>query len=151
MPVTMTKDEAKQLLREHDLRATSPRLAVLTLLAEMPGPLSHSEVLEKLGKTDWDQATIYRNLVRLTEAGLAHVVTRAGGMDRYELVGAGHETTHNHPHFVCTDCGEVSCLPGGASAKVEVPEHWQRAVQSATVQLQGTCPDCLNAPQDLAR
>ncbi|MEM9409156.1 MAG: hypothetical protein AAGA81_24205, partial [Acidobacteriota bacterium] len=50
--MSITKKEARKLLRERGLRATSPRLAVLKVLAEAPNPLSHSEVLERLANTE---------------------------------------------------------------------------------------------------
>ncbi len=141
----MTKDEARKLLRESALRATAPRLAVLRVLAEAPNPLSHSEVLEHLGETDWDPATIYRNLVKLRDAGVAAVVSRAGGIDRYALVQAQGEG-HQHPHFVCEDCGRVACLPAELTASMAVHGPWSASVQQATVQLRGECPDCLERP-----
>jgi Fur family ferric uptake transcriptional regulator len=61
----ISKDEARSLLRAHSLRVTGPRLAVLQILAEAKKPLAYVEVLHRLGETDWDPATIYRNLVKL--------------------------------------------------------------------------------------
>ena len=88
--MSITMHEARKLLHESALRATAPRLAVLRVLAEAPGPLSHTEVLDRLGETAWDPSTIYRNLVKLREAGVAPVVSRAEGIDRYALAsGAG--------------------------------------------------------------
>ena len=135
----MDKSKARELLRHSGLRATSPRLAVVQVLAGHSGPLSHSQVLRRLGDTDWDPATIYRNLVKLTEAGVATVVSNAGGMARYALAHG----THCHPHFVCTDCGQVSGLPQAIPAPVSVPGRWGPSLRTASVQLQGHCPDCL--------
>lgn len=142
--MTLSKERARQLLRDHNLRTTAPRLAVVQLLAEQTHPLSHTEVLELLGDTDWDQATVYRNLIRLTEVGIARVVSRAEGMARYELSrGYATANSHNHPHFVCTDCGIVSCLPSNVSAQIQADGRWGPSIHEASVQLQGTCPDCL--------
>ena len=97
--MTLSKEAARQLLRDHKLRATAPRLAVIRLLASQSNPLSHKEVLNLLGNTDWDQATVYRNLIKLTEAGLTRVVSRAKGMACYR--GGGHQhpcrTRHGTP------------------------------------------------------
>ena len=140
--MTITKDEARELLRQHGLRAVAPRLAVLRVLAQAQGPLSHSEVLERLGQTDWDPATVYRNLVKLRDAGLAPVVSRAGGLDRYALVRT-QDDDHRHPHFVCQDCGRVACLPAELTASMSVDGPWATSVKRAIVQLSGECPDCL--------
>lgn len=140
--MSITKDEARKLLHESALRATAPRLAVIRVLAEAQTPLSHTEVLERLGDTDWDPATIYRNLVKLRDAGVAPVVTRAEGIDRYAFAGA-QDDCHRHPHFVCEDCGRVACLPAQLTASMSIGGPWARSIQKAMVQLSGECPDCL--------
>ena len=113
--------EARKLLHNSSLRATAPRLAVLRVLAEAHRPLSHTEVLNRLGKTAWDPSTIYRNLVKLRDAGVAPVVSRAEGIDRYALA---RDDGHRHPHFVCDDCGRVACLPEGLIASVSIDGRW---------------------------
>ena len=67
----ITKNEARRRLRAYGLRVTPPRVAVLGILADAGGPVSLTQVLELLGDSDWDPSTIYRNLVKLREAGLA--------------------------------------------------------------------------------
>ena len=138
----MTKHEARKLLRENGLRATAPRMAVLALLAKADTPLSHSEVRERLGETDWDQATIYRNLVKLRDAGIAPVVICVDGIDRYEMDGA-RGGGRAHPHFVCEDCGKVACLPAELTESMSMPGPWAASIEKAMVQLRGECPDCL--------
>lgn len=139
----MKKDLAKQLLKDRGLRVTGPRLAVIQLLAETETPLSYSEVLKKLGDTDWDDATIYRNLVKLGEVGITSVVTRAEGIDRYAFV-ATRKQTHEHPHFLCDKCGRMACLPEEVTMSVAEKGDWADSIRSAKVQLSGNCPNCLN-------
>lgn len=138
----MTKEEARALLKEHDLRATAPRMAVLRVLASSQIPLSHTEVLEHLGQTDWNPATIYRNLVKLREAGVASVVSHAEGIARYEFVTVQSDE-HRHPHFVCKDCGRLVCLPADLTASIAIEGPWAASVRQATMQLRGECPDCI--------
>ncbi|MEL6349346.1 MAG: transcriptional repressor [Myxococcota bacterium] len=138
----ITKDEARRLLRESGLRVTAPRLAVLRVLADAQRPLSYTNVLERLGETDWDPATIYRNLVKLRDTGVTAVVSRAGGIDRYAFITA-HDDHHHHPHFVCDECGLVVCLPAELTASMSMKGPWAASIQKAAVQLRGECPDCL--------
>jgi len=138
----MSKDEARALLRDRGLRSTAPRVAVLRLLAEAPHPLSYRDVLERLGDSDWDPTTIYRNLVKLAEVGIAPVVSRVEGQDRYAL-RRGDGGSHRHPHFVCMDCGKLECLPAELTATLALEGRWSASIRAAAVQLQGTCPDCL--------
>lgn len=146
MTMYSLKERARKLLDERGLRSTAPRLAVLCVLMEAQSPLSHTEVLEHLGETDWNPATIYRNLVKLRDGGIALVVNRAEGSDRYVMAGAHHDD-HNHPHFFCEDCGRVDCLPAQLTTVIAsdvMPDaSWARSIQRAKVQLTGTCPECL--------
>jgi len=147
--MSITKEQAVQLIRDKGLRSTGPRIAVLLVLAETQRPISHTEMLEHLGETDWDPATIYRNLVKLREAGLAPVVNRAGGIDRYALADT-HGDDHRHAHFVCDDCGEIACLPADVTASMATNERWGPSVQQAMVQLRGECPDCIETSDKTA-
>ena len=140
--MSITKDEARKLLHESTLRVTAPRVAVLRVLAEAQNPLSYTEVLERLGETDWDPATIYRSLVKLRNAGVTAVVNCAAGTDRYVLAEAGDDG-HRHPHFLCEDCGRVACLPAELTASMSMDGPWAASIQKAKVQMLGECPDCL--------
>ncbi|MEM1181736.1 MAG: Fur family transcriptional regulator [Acidobacteriota bacterium] len=135
-------DKILQRLRDHGLRATAPRLAVIGVLAEATRPLSHTEVLERLGDTDWDPATTYRNLVKLRDAGVAPVVSRIEGIDRYALAGDSGDG-HRHPHFLCEDCGKVACLPAELTDSMAIEGPWAESIKRAMVHLRGECPDCL--------
>ncbi|MEL6344533.1 MAG: Fur family transcriptional regulator [Myxococcota bacterium] len=146
----ITKDEARELLRERALRATAPRLAVLLVLADAQAPLSHSQVLERLGDTDWDPATIYRNLVKLRDAGITSVVSRAEGISRYMFASA-QDDGHRHPHFVCENCGRISCLPAALVASMSMEGPWAASIQTAAVQLRGACPECLQRSRQASR
>lgn len=142
-PMPVPKDLLRRLLQDRDLRATGPRLAVLSALAAQERPVSHSELVQAMGEQDFDQATIYRNLTKLTEVGLARIVSRADGMARYAFTPEeGTAPSHVHPHFLCTDCGEVSCIDEARIEPFAVSPRWREAVAEATLQLQGRCPDC---------
>ena len=85
---------------------------MLQHLVDNHGPKTHAEVCDALADRGFDKATIYRNLTELTEAGILVRVELGDHVWRFELRRAdgagGHE--ESHPHFVCTSCGEVSCL-----------------------------------------
>ncbi len=137
------KAQIKAEIHAAGLRATAPRVAVLELLRGSERPLSHAEVVETLGETDWDQATLFRNLVKLAESGFARVASHAGGVARYEASTPGGEP-HVHPHFACRECKVVSCLH---DARLHLPEDaaWREALAAADLQLTGTCPSCRRA------
>lgn len=123
------------------LRITDPRVSVLRLLSGSGRPLSHTEVVERLGTGPWDQATLYRNLRKLLEAGLVRVTSHVGGVERYEAVDLTEHLEGIHPHFACRACGIVSCLPT-AAMELPVAEEWRAALRGAEVQFVGVCPTC---------
>lgn len=104
--------------------------------------MSYTDVLERLGDTDWDPATVFRNLVKLRNAGVAPVASRANGMDRYALATSSGDA-HHHAHFLCDACGRVACLPAELTASLHMDGAWSASIARAVVQLRGECPDCI--------
>jgi Fur family ferric uptake transcriptional regulator len=142
MDELLTMEQGRALLQAANTRVTAPRIAVLQVLARSPRPLAHGEVMAALAAQPWDQATLYRNLLKLVEVGLARVATDAGGLIRYELAAGDAAHTHVHPHFVCRDCGKVQCLPALDVALHDDAARWRDAIADAEVQIVGRCPDC---------
>ncbi len=102
-------DDIRALIRDAGLRCTDSRATVLSLLVEATSPVSHADLSEELVPEGYDQATIYRNLTDLTEAGLLIRLDLGDHIWRFEYRGQ-QAHPEDHSHFVCTDCGEVSCL-----------------------------------------
>ncbi|MEL6760068.1 MAG: transcriptional repressor, partial [Myxococcota bacterium] len=127
------RGQAREQLRAHGLRVTVPRVEVLLCLTERKRAMTHSEVAELLSGNDFDAATVYRNLVKLSQHGVLDVVSRAGGMARYALADREHVNHQEHVHFLCTDCGTVSCLPNEVRSQIEARGRWRAAVSAAQV------------------
>jgi len=133
------------LLRNAGLRSTTARVAVLEYFHAHGGQNSHAEMFEALGSRGFDRATIYRILMSLVDAKILARTDLGDHVWRFELrqgVG-GVAHTEEHPHFVCVDCGEVSCLPGLAF-KIEGKAKTPKAVSKnkVAVQLKGRCDKC---------
>ena len=110
-------------------------------LAKLRIPTSHAELTERLHGAGLDRATIYRNLLSLTEAGLLVKTQLGDSVWRFELPNAGETDHGGHPHFVCNDCGDVSCLPKNT---VTLRGKASRR-RVAEIQLRGRCDDCAEA------
>jgi len=137
----------KTLLRSLGLRSTGARIAVIRKLASVAKPMTHAEVTASLGSLGFDSATIFRNLNDLTEAGLVVRSDLGDHVWRFELKGEGKNNHREaHPHFVCTDCGTISCLPQDAVAfkRTRGTPNALRG-KSVAVQIQGLCDDCTNS------
>ena len=113
-PPSRDLDAVRAIVRDAGLRCTPARLAVLQHLQEARGPRTHAEVAAALADRGFDRATIYRNLTELTEAGLVSRMELGDHAWRFEIRRPvpPHGGPREHPHFVCTSCGEVSCLEG---------------------------------------
>jgi Fur family ferric uptake transcriptional regulator len=138
-----TVAELQDEIRSYGMRSTGPRVAVLAYLSRATAPLSHTELHEALADRGYDRATIYRNLMDLAEAGLLVRSDLGDHVWRFERKKASPGHKEGHPHFVCTDCGEVSCLPDVA-VKVVGGSGAPKALgtRQVEVQVKGRCDDC---------
>lgn len=137
--------EMRAELRAAGLRATAPRVAVLRSLHGASGPVSHGDVAAGLAAEGLDRATVYRNLMDLTEAGLLKRTDHGDHTWRFELKSreATHVVEDPHPHFMCDTCGDVSCLPDEA-VQVVASRGTPRAIKKRAfeVQIKGRCDRC---------
>lgn len=135
---TNTRFEAGTLLASKGLRVTEQRITVLEALSTCKAPVSHPELAQMLLKHGLDRATVYRSLLSLEEAGLVLKTQLGDNVWRFELFQEGSQVHKEHAHFVCTTCGDVSCLPRAAvkfvgdAMKIKVEE----------IQVRGQCTQC---------
>src|SRR5271169_654096 len=145
MAIRQNLDELRSAVRGKGLRATPSRLAVLEMLRASDSPMSHGDVADRLASQAWDRATIYRNLTDLAEAGLVRRTDVGDHVWRFEAVTGEHEAVA-HPHFVCTECGTVECLPEIELAVRRAPHASRppRAVKQRQVEVhvRGLCDAC---------
>lgn len=135
----------QDLLRARGLRSTAARIAVLQYLHASAAPKSHAELFTALAGQGFDRATLYRNLMDLTEVGVVSRTDLGDHVWRFELMHGAAGGAHGvqHPHFVCVDCGAVSCLPGlsvDVKGAARVPKAIAR--RRAAVQFRGRCDHC---------
>jgi Fur family ferric uptake transcriptional regulator len=138
-----TQQALKEKLRASGLRATSARAAVLRCLMDAAAPLTHADVCERLAHHGYDRATLYRNLMDLTDVGLATRSDHGDHLWRFELAGRERHDESAHPHFVCSECGEVRCLPEDVldlRAVRGVPRALRR--KKVEIQIRGVCNAC---------
>jgi Fur family ferric uptake transcriptional regulator len=145
----MTHDEEiesvsqiRTLLGEVGLRTTSARLAVVRRLQGAKSPLSHAEVAENLVPLGFDKATVFRNLTDLVDAGLVSRTELGDHVWRFELRKA--HADEQHPHFVCVDCGSVTCLHDVDMPKT-AQKSWAKVGKVTEILLKGHCNTCTTA------
>jgi len=101
---------ARGILKAHSLRCTAARVAVLQQLAQADQPLSHADLVASLSTFGFDQSTVFRCLQELSESGVLSRLDLGDQVRRFELRSAGDKQESEHPHFMCVDCGTVTCM-----------------------------------------
>lgn len=132
-------------LRQSGLRSTSARVAVLQLLEQAESPLSHAELADRLVPSGYDRATVYRNLIDMAEAGLLSRAELGDHVWRFELRREGHDDEHGaeHPHFVCVECGQVTCMHETRLKLTPPPGTKESHIRKLTeILLRGYCDRC---------
>ncbi len=128
------------MLQAAGLRATRPRLAVLTSLAghsHASAEEVYADVRTALPGTSLQ--TVYNALGDLTAAGLLRRLQPAGSSARYE-----RRVGDNHHHLVCRVCGaieDIDCTVGACPCLVPSNDHGF-SIDEAEVTFWGLCPSC---------
>lgn len=135
---------AAAALKSAGLRKTPVRLSVLDVLASSREPIDVARIMARLpGHTD--AVTVYRTLNTFVRKKIVHRVRGEDRSWRYAMGDSQHKPEHQHPHFVCAECGRVECLdhaqvPPGFVQTLGVGRRY--AITYAEVVLHGTCPKC---------
>ena len=135
--------EPSELLRQHGLRVTAQRLAVLRVVSDAP----HATADVVAGTVRGELGTIsiqavYDALTALTDKGLLRRIQPAGSPTRYET-----RVGDNHHHLVCRECDrmvDVDCAVGDPPC-LTAAEDFGYEIDEAEVIFWGRCPDCVAA------
>ena len=143
-----TNDVAESLVRKTGARLTMARVQILGILLNSARALSHNEIESKLGRNySIDRVTVYRVLEWLTQVGLAHKLTDAERVWRFNFTPGGKNS--NHPHFSCTCCGNIVCLHSTGNGKTPKLPTGFRA-EAVEVNVRGLCNECSSAGHNRA-
>lgn len=134
--------DAAAWLREHGLRATHARIAIVKLLDASDVPLTLADIHEKVRAQGCDFATVFRFISILEEKELVQRVAWIDGTTRHEIRDRdGH---HHHHYLICRTCHKVEPLDECVVEQFESQIAKERGYSglSHSLQLSGVCPDC---------
>ncbi len=131
---------ARKMLKEAGLRSTPARISVLNALKRSAKPQTHAELSDLLVPLGFDKATVFRNLTDLAEAELVLRTELGDHVWRFELRDPSHDRS-SHPHFVCVDCGSVSCIEDMALPSPSIRRSLNIA-RISEVLVKGHCGTC---------
>jgi Fur family ferric uptake transcriptional regulator len=129
-----------ELLREHGLRVTAPRLTVLEAVGSLPH--ADADTVLRAARTALPTVSVqavYDVLHALTDAGILRRIEPAGHPARYE-----RRVGDNHHHVVCRICGavdDVDCAVGEAPCLTPSSTSGF-TIEAAEVTYWGVCPSC---------
>ena len=140
--VSTAQAALRAILKEHGMRVTAQRVAVLSVLSKQTGPLTHEEVMNQLDPGMYDKASIWRVLSDSANVGIVRRMDLGDRVWRYEMVDSYHTVEDEHPHFLCESCGEVTCLPPleVRTKDGRVPEKLMAA--EFHIRISGNCGEC---------
>jgi methylated-DNA-[protein]-cysteine S-methyltransferase len=140
-----SEETIRQALREHGLRSTPQRHAILKAFERRPGEhLSAEEIHDRASRSlnSLSRATVYATLSELTERGLVSAVGLPEPV-RYEL------NTARHDHFRCRLCLRLFDLDGSRETSIAGPPR--AIVERVDVRAEGICADCVDYDSALKR
>ena len=123
------------------LRSTQQREAIREVLVAAAGPLLPEELLNEAQDAcpSLGQATVYRALRQMEEAGEIQKVVVGDGRQRYEAA-----QPHHH-HFRCRACHRVFDIDGCVRSPKLLGENLPHGFQleGHELTLHGLCSDCV--------
>lgn len=124
------------------LKMTPQRRHILDVFLQQEGHVTSEELYAQV-KKDYKtigQATVYRTLKLLSEAGLAKEVDFGDGMTRYEQ----HQGKGHHDHLICEVCGLNEEIYDETIERLQeqVAEKHGFQLTSHKMYLYGVCPKC---------
>ena len=131
----------ESLLKNHGLKITSARIAVLSVLENNPLPLSAERIYEFTKKEGLNLSTVYRTLNSFVEAGL---VKKEINQDKESIFSL--ESEEDNHVLICTKCHKTVKLEGCPYHEVNEAIESQTGfvLQDHNTEIYGICPDCQN-------
>lgn len=135
----------ENFLKERGLKLTNTRKTVLTAFLAIEGHVTAESLLEAAKRLDpgIGQATVFRTVKILTDAGLAREACQDDGARTYE-----HAFMHtHHDHLRCERCGKVVEFYDKTIERAQeaVFKRFGFTPVGHRMELRGLCPDCASA------
>lgn len=126
------------MLREHNLKATPQRLAMLESI-EQYGHINIDKLYEEIKQKfqSISLATIYKNINAMTKNMLLFEVKLPNEKSVYEIV------KEEHSHLLCKCCGQVTDIDFKVDfEKEELAQKYDFEIEQSDLVLSGTCSKC---------
>lgn len=133
-------DHAVQSLREHGVRMTPQRQAILEYLVTEHSHPTADDIYKALSGRfpNMSVATVYNNLRVFKEIGLVQEMNYGDASSRFDFV------TSRHYHIICDACGKVVDFNYPVLDEIEAVASQLTGfkVDRHRLEVYGTCPAC---------
>lgn len=121
------------------IRKTKSVKEILHLFEDKNEAISVVHLIELMNEK-MNRTTVYRVLERLEEDGILHSFNGKEGLKWYAKCQGCNHNHHSdiHPHFQCTKCDKVECLP----SNIQMPNLENRKIDTIDFFLVGQCAAC---------
>lgn len=119
------------------VRKTKSVKALLNVFEQSDEAIAVAALIEQL-RDKMNKTTVYRILDRLEDDGVLHSFIDGDGFKWYSKTPKDSATSHNHPHFQCSECGKVECV----MVDIIIPKLANHRVDAVNLLLIGQCADC---------
>ena len=129
------------LLKQHKLKVTNSRVAILKYLEDAVSPVDSLAIKKHLDKSTitTNRATVFRILNIFIREGIVKTVQFNEGKSRYELT-----SKPEHHHIVCTICGDIKDVNVCINKEMEntIVNDTGYRINRHMLEFTGTCPRC---------
>ncbi|NIJ46559.1 Fur family ferric uptake transcriptional regulator [Wenyingzhuangia heitensis] len=130
--------EARNILKQHSLRATSHRCKVLDYMIQSNRALTHLD-LEGNFKNKINRVSLYRMLYSFSEKNIVNEIIDSNRVTNY-IFNKQLKKHVQHSYFKCKTCNKVIKLPALPIEYVKCFEHIH--IEKLNVLAEGTCKTC---------
>ena len=132
---------AIEILKQHEIKKTPGRLAIISAIQESKRPLSENEI-KAMMKENYDRITFYRNIQILTSACIIHkiLVYSTLVLYRFNFYKLNHRHQNEHSHFYFENFKSVVCLKEVRIPHFNLPQGF-KSVDSDII-IRGRCKKC---------
>jgi Fur family transcriptional regulator, peroxide stress response regulator len=126
------------MLREHNLKATPQRLAIMDIIS-IYGHINIDTLYDEVKKrfNSISLATIYKNINAMTKNFLLLEVKVPNEKSVYEVV------KDNHSHLMCTHCGKIIDIELDTENMLnDISKQHQFNINQSDLVFSGVCKDC---------
>ena len=135
----MNEDVIK-ILEQKNIKPTSMRGLIFNVLKSNGKALSLYEIEQRFDNVD--RSTIFRTIKKFQKNHLIHSIDNGSGSIKYALCDEDCicSVDELHVHFLCTRCGQTSCLKETPIPTPDLPSGF--TVENANFVIKGCCPSC---------